>query len=137
MFIRNELRFNPHAEQVIDGILYPASSFRDPEVLARLGITEIPDPQPPEDYSDKFYYRTEQDTAPYVIYTKKSDEQIAQITDTENRDTAQRHLDDTDYLFTVDKYAQLSDQRKADLTASREAARVVIRDYAVKYPVMK
>jgi hypothetical protein len=33
----------------------------------------------PEDYSDETYYRTEQDDAPYVVYTKKSEEQIAQV----------------------------------------------------------
>lgn len=36
-------------------------------------------PFPPEDYSDETYYRTEQDTAPYVIYTRKSDEVIQQL----------------------------------------------------------
>jgi hypothetical protein len=41
-------------------------------------IEEIPDPVPPEDYSDHLYYRTETDDAPYVIYTRKSDEQIAE-----------------------------------------------------------
>lgn len=35
--------------------------------------------EPPADYSDETYYRTEQDDAPYVVYTKKSDEQIAQV----------------------------------------------------------
>ena len=33
---------------------------------------------PPEDYSEATYYRTETDDAPYVIYTRKSDEQIAE-----------------------------------------------------------
>jgi hypothetical protein len=42
-------------------------------------LEEIPEPQVPEDYSEDTYYRTEQDTAPYVIYTKKSDEQILAI----------------------------------------------------------
>lgn len=37
---------------------------------------EIADPAPPADYSDDLYYRTEQDDAPYVVYTRKSDEQI-------------------------------------------------------------
>lgn len=32
--------------------------------------------QPPVDYSDDTYDRKEQDDAPYVVYTKKSDEQI-------------------------------------------------------------
>jgi len=42
-------------------------------------LEEIPEPTPPEDYSEDYYYRTEQDDAPYVVYTKKSDEQINQI----------------------------------------------------------
>lgn len=49
-----------------------------PRMPAHL-YTEIPDPTPPEDYTDETYYRTEQDEAPYVIYTKKSVEQIAQV----------------------------------------------------------
>lgn len=40
-------------------------------------LTEIADPLPPADYSEDTHYRTEQDEAPYVVYTRKSDEQIA------------------------------------------------------------
>lgn len=41
-------------------------------------LLEVVDlPQPPADYSDETYYRTEQDDAPYVVFTRKSDEQIA------------------------------------------------------------
>jgi hypothetical protein len=40
---------------------------------------EIPDPTPPEDYSDDTYYRVEVEVAPYVTYTRKSDEQIAAV----------------------------------------------------------
>lgn len=46
-------------------------------VREQIGVVEIPDPQPPEDYSEETYYRTEQDDAPYVVFTRKSDEQIA------------------------------------------------------------
>jgi hypothetical protein len=52
------------------------SKLDTPEIRQRAGVIEIPDPTPPEDYSDETYYRTEQDDAPYVIFTKKSPEQL-------------------------------------------------------------
>lgn len=94
---------------------------------------EIADPVPPADFSDEIYYRTEQDDAPYVVYTRKSDEQLAQLADSKALSAAKQHLLDTDYAFTVDKYAQLTEVRKAELTASREAARQTIREYEAKY----
>lgn len=77
MFIHNSKRFNIHASQTIDGVQY--SDFTNPDVRAKLGITEIAEPTPPADYSEDTYYRTEQDDAPYVVYTKKSAEQIAAV----------------------------------------------------------
>jgi hypothetical protein len=67
-------RANPYAPYTApDGTRYP----RIPMEL----LDEIPEPQPPEDYTTNsdYYYRTEQDDAPYVIYTRKSEEQIVQI----------------------------------------------------------
>ena len=75
MFIRNNKRFNIYASAVIDGVRY--ANFLNPDVRAQLGITEIPEPDAPVDYSADTYYRTEQDDAPYVVYTKKSPEQLA------------------------------------------------------------
>ena len=49
------------------------------ENRVKYGVVEIADPLPPEDFSDELYYRTEQDEAPYVVYTRKSDEQIAEM----------------------------------------------------------
>ena len=71
MFISNttQKRVNPYAPyQDSEGTTYP----RMPAHL----YTEIPDPTPPEDYTDETYYRTEQDDAPYVVYTRKSTEQL-------------------------------------------------------------
>jgi len=63
-------RANPYAPYTSpDGTRYP----RIPMEL----LDEIPEPQPPEDYTESSYYRTEQDDAPYVVYTRKSDEAIA------------------------------------------------------------
>lgn len=49
------------------------------EIRERAGVIEIPDPTPPVDYSEDLYYRTEQDDAPYVVYTRKSPEQITSV----------------------------------------------------------
>ena len=77
MFIRNEKRFNPYAQFTDDqGVTY--ANLSDPALRASLGVTEIPDPTHPEDYSDDTYFKTEQGDAPYVIYTKRPQEQIDQ-----------------------------------------------------------
>jgi hypothetical protein len=41
----------------------------------------------------------------------------------ENEIQACEYLQSTDFYFTVDKYAQLTPERKAELEANREAAR--------------
>ena len=54
-----------------------------PELRAAVGVIEIDDDPAPEDYSGDTYFRTEDWSAtqrPYVIYTRKSDEQIDEIT---------------------------------------------------------
>lgn len=79
MFILNEKRINIHAPfTTSEGVTY--GNLTDPAVRNQLGVIEVSEPTPPEDYSESTYYRTEQDEAPYVIYTRKSDEQIAEAT---------------------------------------------------------
>ena len=43
---------------------------------------------------------------------------------------AQDYLDSTDYLMTVDKHAQLDNDKKVELTSLREAARVAVRAFS-------
>jgi hypothetical protein len=75
MFIdSNAVRCNIYAPYEYNGVRY--ANLTDPAVRNQVGVSEIPDPAPPVDYSEDTYYRTEQDTAPYVIYTPKSPEQI-------------------------------------------------------------
>lgn len=75
MFTLNDKRINIDAPfTTADGITF--ASLRSPEARALVGVVEIPDPVPPADYSEETYYRTEQDDAPYVVFTRKSDEQI-------------------------------------------------------------
>lgn len=59
------------------------SRLDSPELRAAVGVIEIADDPAPEDYSDDTYFRTEDWNAtqrPYIIYTRKSDEQINEIT---------------------------------------------------------
>lgn len=78
MFTLNDKRINPHAPHTTsEGVQY--ANLLNPEVRQILGVVEVADPVPPEDFSDETYYRTEQDDAPYVVYTRKSDEQIAAL----------------------------------------------------------
>lgn len=77
MFIISDtqLRINIHAPYTSgDGTKY--ANLLDPTVRAAAGVVEIAEPQPPEDYSEDTHYRTERDDAPYVVFTKKSDDQI-------------------------------------------------------------
>jgi hypothetical protein len=73
IFKTTQKRANPYAPYT------DANGVRYPKIPISL-LTEIAEPIPPEDYSEDMYYRTEQDTTPYVVYTKKSAEQIGAIT---------------------------------------------------------
>ena len=58
------------------------SRLDTPEIRAAANVVEIADDPVPADYSDEFYYRSEDWNAtqrPYTVYTRKSDEQIAQV----------------------------------------------------------
>ena len=77
MFTLNSKRINIYAPyEDAEGTRY--ANLTDPAVRESVGVVEVSDPVAPEDYSEQTYYRTEQDDAPYVIYTRKSDEQIRQ-----------------------------------------------------------
>lgn len=77
MFVKDGKRFNIYAPVVYNGTRF--SNAVDPTVRQLLGVTEITDPEPPLDYSEETYYRSEVDDPPYVVYTPKPLEQIAQV----------------------------------------------------------
>jgi hypothetical protein len=72
--IRNGLRFNIYAGAVIDGVRYP--NFTDRSLWPAVGITEVPEPQPPEDYTPEGWVREERDEAPYVIWRPFTEDEI-------------------------------------------------------------
>jgi hypothetical protein len=69
------------------------SKLDTPEIRAAVGVIEIPDPVAPEDYSPDTHYMTEQDDAPYVIYTMKSPEQIQALMLAKYEQALDEHLD--------------------------------------------
>lgn len=73
---------NPQAITQVNGITYTRGTVLNyPEAVAYLGLREITvTDNPPSDYSDSTYYRTEPTSAPYeVVYTRKSQEQIETV----------------------------------------------------------
>lgn len=78
MFIKDGKRFNPYTTIEFNGIVFQGNLTMFPSVMAAMGISEVEEPVPPEDYSADRYYRLESDSVPYVIYEPKSAEQIRQ-----------------------------------------------------------
>lgn len=48
------------------------SDLTNPQVRLELNIVEQAEPEPPQDYNEWDYFRTEIDDAPYVVYTRRS-----------------------------------------------------------------
>ena len=122
MFIRNGTRFNVYASAEIGSVTYP--NFLDAGLREQLGIQEVQEPVAPEDYSDKLYYRTEQDEAPYVVYTRKSDEQIAEQELVEAQATARDYLNSTDWYVT--RLAETGKAIPEEVLTGRAEARLVL-----------
>ena len=123
MFILNEKRINIYAPYTsADGVTY--ANLTDPEIRAQLGVVELAEPAQPEDYSDALYYRTEQDEAPYVIYTKKSDEQIAEQELAEAQAKARDYLNSTDWYVT--RLAETGKAIPEEVLVGRAEVRLVL-----------
>ena len=76
MFVLHGKRVNIHAPHTdASGIVY--ASLTDANLRSMLGVIEVDEPPAPSDYSPLRYFRTEQDEAPWVVYTRKSDDAIA------------------------------------------------------------
>ena len=74
MFIDKNLnRINPYSIICVDGITYPGNILQFPDAVESLGIVEVSEPRPPEDYTDDSYFKTELISPPYIYYEKKSD----------------------------------------------------------------
>lgn len=120
MFIKDGKRINVYAQHITeDGTRYP--NLTDPYTRLALGVTEIPDPVAPEDYSDETYYRTEQDTAPYVVFTRKPDEQIARATQGKINQRALQYLASTDWY--VVRFSETGTPVPDEIKVARQAAR--------------
>lgn len=86
-------------------------------------LQEIADPKPPGDYSEATYFRTEQDDAPYVVYTRKPQEMLDAAAADRAYEAAQRTLASTDWYVT--RFAETGVPIPAAISEARAAARKV------------
>ena len=100
------------------------SRLDTPEIRQRAGVVEIPEPTPPEDYSDETYYRTESDSAPYEIYTRKPQEHIDQMLQAKLNTQSEAYLKETDWMVT--RFAETAVVIPEDVKTKRQAARDAI-----------
>src|SRR5574343_130272 len=120
MFILNKKRINIYAPfTTSDGIQY--SNLLSEDTRKALGVKEIQDPVAPEDYTEETYYRTEQDEAPYVIYTKKSEEQHQKIQQNKINQAALDYLNSTDWY--VARFTETAVAIPEEIKVKRQAAR--------------
>ena len=123
--IRNGKRFNIYAQQEIDGVTYP--EFTSASLQAQLGITAV-EPEVPADFSYDTYTVQEITDAPYVVYTKKSQEQITQQENAKKVAEAKQYLYDTDFKMLPD-YTPSPDTTETleEIKAKRSSARELVR----------
>lgn len=120
MFILNKKRINIYAPFTTnDGIQYVNLLSEDTRRV--LGVKEIQEPVAPEDYTEETYYRTEQDEAPYVIYTKKPEEQLQQIQQNKINQAALDYLNSTDWYVT--RFTETDVAIPDEIKIKRQAAR--------------
>lgn len=127
IYILNKKRVNIYAPYTdAKGVTY--ANLTDPELRKKLKVKEVVEPEAPEDYSKDYYYRTESDEAPYVIYTRKSDEQIAQLEQSKTNAAALHYLTSTDWYVT--RFAESGKAIPDDVKQKRDEARasIVIKD---------
>jgi hypothetical protein len=85
-----------------------------------------------EYYIDDSYLQVEYDEEGNVIFPKEyalqieKEKKIVSITNLINE--AKAYLTSTDFYFTIDKYATLSEERKLELKTLRAEARKLIND---------
>lgn len=78
IFTRNGKRFNIAQRFTDEALGVKQLDMTIPANRERCGVVETTIIDPPEDYSDELYYRTEQNEAPYVVYTRKPQRMIDQ-----------------------------------------------------------
>jgi len=87
-------------------------------------LTEVPEPTPPADYSEATYFRTEQDEAPYVVYTRKPQAMIDATAAAHARESARRLLQDTDWYVT--RFNETGVRIPVEITEKRVEARTLL-----------
>lgn len=92
-----------------NGVRYPHDLTV--EQLTELGYREITISVRPDDFSDETYYRTEQDDAPYVVYTQKSPKQLKQVRNQKRKERIAR-IEDRQSLRAIREALLSGDKTK-------------------------
>ena len=121
MYLLNNKKVNIDSPIVFKGVTYP--SLRDASIRELLKVVEVEDPVYPD---PKLYFWTENEDGSLNIAAKPA-EIVEKQRISDEAQASQYYLDSTDYLFTVDKFATLTEERKQELITKREEARVAIR----------
>ena len=110
-------------------IAYPykgRSRLDTPEIRAEVGVIEIPDPQPPQDALDNpdhyFCTTTGDQMPPYKVWTKRSDEQIAELELTKKKAQRQIAVDTLKVTTTSGKEFDGNEDAIRRLTSTLKAA---------------
>ena len=124
IFVKDNKRINVWAShQDEQGNVYP--NLASPDLMERFGITVVPDPAPPEDYTTRTYDVREIEDAPYVLYVKRNPELVArediQLTNYYSRN----YLAETDWY--VIRFLETGVPVPADVTQKRQEARAAIQ----------
>ncbi len=85
----------------------------------------------PNDKGNRHYKEIQEWLKDNTLEPEFTEEEIAKQEQAQKVAKAQVYLKETDFYMTVDKYASLSDERKAELETKREEAREVIRNYEI------
>lgn len=111
------------------------SRLDTPEIREAAGVIELACPYTPYNPDEAIF--NELDHPPYFALTPRDPGQVARAKASRAKDVAQKYLDDTQYLFGMDRYKRLlrdEPEREAELDTKREEAREVIRAYKAQYP---
>lgn len=108
MFVdQNGKRVNVYAQYEHAGVRYP--NLLSPTTRDIVGVVEVAEPLPPEDYDEIRYIRSEVDDAPYVVYSPRPTEDVMaslvkiyeQELDSHMDRVAQQYRYDTRFTFAL------------------------------------
>lgn len=127
IYLLNGEAISLDVQRTIDGVFYP--NLKD--AWQSVGVTQ----HEVEDYPDPELFTWTENLDGTLNIVAIPEETLTQTKLLRASQEAQRYLNDTDYMFAVDRYAKLlaeEPDREKELVLNRESAREVIRTFKGK-----